>query len=328
MDTGTHLVMGVGIAGLAHLDPVVAADPTLAFAVFIGAVAGQQAPDLDTIVRLKGNAVYIKNHRGLSHSIPAIFLWTLLITAVLSLFFRSVPIWHAAFWVFAAVAIHVFSDMFNAYGTQSLRPFTRKWVAWNIIHIFDPFIFISHVIAISAWALQLAKPGVIFGVLYAFLLIYYIWRSILHHRLEKKLPVLDKGNADGDKYMLIPTVQPNKWNVLKHRKDNSFMLGELRGGWLHWVDRVRCDDHPAIDASRHHPDIAAFLSFTSFVCAELRRHDWGYEVRWADVRARHRKNYPFVAVLLLDHELNPIESYVGWISESRMEKRLGISTIS
>lgn len=327
MDTGTHLVMGVGIAGLAHLDPAVSADPSLALAVFIGAVIGQQAPDFDTVMRLKGNAAYIRNHRGISHSIPAVLIWTLLITAGLSLFFRDIPIWHAACWVFAAVAIHVFSDMFNSYGTQSLRPFTKKWVAWNIIHIFDPFIFISHVIAIAVWALQFAAPSTIFTVLYAFLILYYAWRTIIHRRLENKLPVLDKGYIPGETYMLIPTVQPNKWNVLKQRNDNSFMLGELRGGWLHWVDRVKCDDHPAIEASRTHPDIAAFLCFTTFVCAELRRHNWGYEVRWADIRARHRKNYPFVAVLLLDHEMNPIESYVGWISESRMEKRLGISTI-
>jgi len=217
--------------------------------------------------------------------------------------------------------------MFNTYGTQSLRPFTKRWVAWNIIHIFDPFIFISHVIAIGIWSLRLADPASIFSVLYVFLIVYYIWRTLVHASWERKLPRLDKQFEDGEEYMLIPTINPNKWNVLKKRTNNTYLLGELRAGWLHWVDSVSCDDHPAIEASKSHPDIAAFLSFTSFVCAEIRTHEWGYEVRWADIRCRHRKNYPFVAVLLLDHDMKPFESYVGWISESRIEKRLGINSI-
>lgn len=41
MDTGTHLVIGLGLAGLAHIDPVIASDPVASTAVLIGTVAGQ-----------------------------------------------------------------------------------------------------------------------------------------------------------------------------------------------------------------------------------------------------------------------------------------------
>lgn len=40
-----------------------------------------------------------------------------------------------------AVALHVFVDIFNAYGTQAIRPFSRKWVALGVIDTFDPIIF-------------------------------------------------------------------------------------------------------------------------------------------------------------------------------------------
>jgi inner membrane protein len=36
MDSGTHLVIGLGLAGLAYIDPVIAADTTAATAVLIG----------------------------------------------------------------------------------------------------------------------------------------------------------------------------------------------------------------------------------------------------------------------------------------------------
>lgn len=69
MDTGTHLIMGIGLGGLAAIDPVVAANPAIHTAVLLGTVIGSQAPDLDGLLRLKGNAIYIRNHRGISHSL-------------------------------------------------------------------------------------------------------------------------------------------------------------------------------------------------------------------------------------------------------------------
>jgi len=327
LDTGTHLVIGLGLAGLAYVDPVVASNPELATAVLIGTIVGQQAPDFDGIMRFKGSAAYIKNHRGISHSIPAIAIWTVLITFILQLVFVGLPLLHLGFWVLLSVVIHVLSDMFNAYGTQALRPFTRKWVAWNIIHIFDPVIFATHIIAILIWSTKLAEPAVIFPILYIVVIAYYVTRTLQHNKWERRLPSIDKSFVNGEQYMLIPTIHYQKWNVVKRTLDNNFTLGELRSGWLHWVDTTRCDDHPAIEASRSHSDIKAFLSFTPFVCAEVRHHTWGHEVRWADVRYRHRKNYPFVAVILMDHNLNPLDSFVGWMNEVRVEKKLRLSSL-
>jgi inner membrane protein len=325
LDTGTHLVIGLGLAGLAYVDPVVAANPVLATAVLIGIIAGQQAPDLDTVLRFKSSATYIKNHRGISHSIPAIAIWTILITFILQLIF-TVPIVHLGFWVFISVFVHVLSDMFNAYGTQALRPITKKWFAWNIIHIFDPVVFTTHVIAILIWAAGFAHPSVIFPSLYILIVVYYVIRTLQHRKWERRMPHIDKTYMDGEHYMLIPTIHYQRWNVVKRKLDGNYALGELRSGWLHWVDTTRCDHHPAIEASKSHTDAQAFLSFTSSVCAEVRHHKWGYEVRWTDVRYRHRKNYPFVAVILMDHDLQPLDSYVGWMNEDRVEKKLNLSS--
>lgn len=327
MDTGTHLVFGLGLAGLAHIDPVVAQDSTVAAAVLFGTLLGQQAPDLDTVCRMKSNALYIRQHRGTSHSLPAILMWALLITAGIGIIVPGLPLWHVGFWVLLAVVVHVGSDMFNTYGTQALRPFTQRWISWNIIHIFDPFIFGSHVAAILLWAVGLGEPQVIFPVLYTLIALYYGWRTLHHYLLERSLPVKDKDYQPGDKYFLIPTVSLHAWNAVKRRADHTYAIGDYKLNRLQWVDSVKCDCHPAVDASKNHPDIEAFLYFSSFACAELREHPFGYEVRWADVRYRHRKQYPFVAVLLLDQDLNPLDSYVGWLSESRLHKKLGLNAL-
>ncbi|HEX7057439.1 MAG TPA: metal-dependent hydrolase [Bacilli bacterium] len=322
MDSGTHLVFGLGLAGLAHVDPVVSGDSLVAAAVLIGTVIGSQAPDFDTLFRLKGNAAYIKNHRGITHSLPFIALWTGMITCCLTLAFGNLPFWHLLAWVFLAVALHVFTDLFNTYGTQALRPFSHKWISWNIIHIFDPFIFGAHVLAILLWSLKILAPSAIFSTLYSILAVYYIWRTVQHHQIAAKLPKLDPDYREGEQYMLITTINLYAWNVLKKRANGEFVIGEWRAGKLQWIDRLACARHPAVEASRKHPDIAAFLYFTSFACADVREHKWGYEVRWADVRYHHRKQYPFVGVLLLDYQLRPLDSYVGWLSDTRLEKKL------
>jgi len=326
LDTGTHLVVGLGLAGLAHIDPVVSADPAVSMAVLAGTVIGSQAPDFDGLLRLKGGAAYIRNHRGASHSLPAIVIWTLLITAGIALIFGSLPFWHIGMWVLIAVSLHVFSDMFNSYGTQALRPFTKKWIRWNIIHIFDPFIFTTHILAIFCWAFRLAEPAAIFPALYVLTALYYVIRTIQHTVLQKRLAKQDPFHEPGDSYHLIPTIYLNQWNVIKKKPCGNYAMGDLKSGKLLWVDEANCQQqHPASEASKQHPIIASFIRFSPFSCSEVRTHHFGYEVRWADVRYRNRKQYPFVAVVMMDRDYHPIDSYIGWISESKLEKKLRAS---
>ena len=87
MDTGTHVVMGIALGGIATLDPAVGMHTPMSQAVMIAALAGSQAPDIDTILKLKNNAVYIRNHRGFTHSIPAVLFWSVLIPGILFMFY-------------------------------------------------------------------------------------------------------------------------------------------------------------------------------------------------------------------------------------------------
>lgn len=326
MDTGTHIVFGLGLAGLAMIDPVISSHPYGEAAALLGTIAGSNAPDLDMLLRLKSNADYIRHHRGLSHSFPAILIWTTLITLGLSVLFRDIPWWHLGFWVLLSVVVHVFTDLFNAYGTQALRPISKEWVKWNIIHIFDPFIFTSHLLAILLWGSGAAQPSVIFPILYVLLAGYYIWRTVIHSRLNVTIPTHDPDKRPGDRYTVLPTLSPYRWNVVRRSEDGVFGVGEWNHGRLTWQDTMRCDVHPAADASMSHPDVQAFLSVTPFPCVSVKQRSWGYEVRWLDVRYRSRRQYPFVAVVLMDRSYVPLQSYVGWLSEDRLQRRLRMTT--
>src|SRR5690625_2057432 len=135
MDTGTHIVMGIALGGLATLDPVVSNDPLMFNSVLVGTIIGSRAPDFDTILKLKNNATYIRTHRGITHSIPAIIIWGILIPLIIYLFVPEVNFLHLWLWTFLAVFLLVVVDVFNSYGTQTFRLFSLILAAYVFIHI-------------------------------------------------------------------------------------------------------------------------------------------------------------------------------------------------
>ncbi|WP_044895133.1 metal-dependent hydrolase [Bacillus alveayuensis] len=321
MDTGTHIVMGIALGSMATLDPVVAQDPMLAEAVLIGTLAGSQAPDLDTILKLKNNAKYIRNHRGITHSIPAVLLWPLLISGVIYYFYPEVNWLHLWIWTWIAVTLHVFVDIFNAYGTQALRPFTKKWIAFGVINTFDPIIFSFHLIGIGLLFLE-AHPGYTFLTIYLLLAMYYIVRfrqqAKIKQAVRQKIP-------DVEQIITVPTIRFREWHLAITAK-NYFYVGRATNGHVNILDTFeKCPipNTPIIEAAKKDENIAAFLSFSPVYRWEVNEYSDHYEVRFTDLRYRSKGYYPFVAVVQLDLDLNIVSSYTGWIfSEGKLRKKL------
>lgn len=323
MDTGTHVVMGIALGGLATLDPVVASNSATATSVLIATIAGSQIPDIDTVLKLRNNAIYIRNHRGVTHSIPAVLLWPLILLAVIFPFFPTANLLHLWGWTFAAVFIHVFVDIFNAYGTQALRPFTSKWVALGVINTFDPIIFGIHVAAIVIWVIG-AHPGYTFLGMFIVLIGYYLLRFYAQAKVRE---AVRKMIPDATDIITSPTMKFNLWRIAAMNEE-EFFVGRAMGTNIVIYDRfkrVPVPKTPVLEAAKKDSNLAAFLSFSPVYRWELDEYDDHYEVRFIDLRYRSNGHYPFVAVVQLDLELNPISSYTGWVfSEKKLRKKLSI----
>lgn len=324
MDTATHFAMGFGLAALAHLDPVVASSPGLAEAVMLGTVIGSQAPDLDGFTRLMGSASYIRNHRGISHSVPAIFIWTFAIVGFIQWLMPQVDWLHLLGWTFFAVFLHVFVDLFNSYGTQGFSPFSRKWVAFNTIFIFDLFIFSMHVLGFILWAGG-AEPGSLFLLIYLLLAGYYYYRFQVHKRATHVIQ--NAVNIKGT-YTVIPTFYFNQWTFII-KNDTHWHVGELHHGEVTILDTfTHKPENEWIAIAKKNKKVQAFLSFTSYAHVEVKERAFGYEVRWFDLRYRAkspgRSYYMFMAVVYIDRERQVRDSYVGWIhrGEEQLAKKL------
>ncbi|KIL47166.1 metal-dependent hydrolase [Jeotgalibacillus campisalis] len=326
MDTGTHIVMGFAIGGLAAIDPVVASDPVTAQSVLIAAVIGSQAPDADTALKLRNNAVYIRHHRGITHSVPAVMLWPIGITAVIYPFFPEANLLHLWLWTFLAVFLHVFVDIFNSYGTQALRPFSRKWVALGVINTFDPIIFGIHIIGLIIWAFG-ADPVPTFLIMYSVIAGYYVIRfmlqSAVRHSIKNTIP-------QADSVIIAPTIRFYQWRIAAETKEH-FYVGRAYGRSITIYDKfkkISIPDTEVFQKAQTDPNVSAFLSFSPIYRWELTESEDQYEVRFIDLRYRSNDHYPFVAVVQMDQNLTIQSSYTGWIfSEEKLKKKLDVLTI-
>jgi len=323
VDTATHIVMGIALGGLATLDPVVFNEPVTGQSVLVATIIGSQIPDIDTVLKLRNNAVYIRNHRGITHSIPAVILWPLAITAVLALFFPEANHFHLWLWSFIAVFLHVFVDIFNAYGTQALRPFSSKWVALGWINTFDPIIFGLHVAGIFLWILG-ADPRFVFPAMYIIILGYYIYRLIIRQSICK---MIRKEIPNVEEIILSPTMRFFQWRIAVIAKEKFYVARGFRDHIeiLDEYKRIPLPDNPIMDVAKKDENIAAFLSFSPVYRWEIEEGPEYIEVRFFDLRYRSNDLYPFVAIVKMDYDLTIRSSYTGWIyNTKKLRKKLEV----
>ncbi|WP_028399854.1 metal-dependent hydrolase [Ectobacillus panaciterrae] len=321
MDTATHLVMGITLGGMATLDPVIAQSDIGSQAVMLTSIIGSNIPDIDTVLKLRNNAKYIRNHRGITHSIPAVILWTLLVSGLAFLIFPTSPYLHILLWSFIAVFLHVFVDIFNAYGTQALRPFTKKWVALGVINTFDVVIFLIHSLAVAVIAIG-ANKG--FTALSAYILtvIYYMGRIAMRRNIES---IVRKRFDNVEQVVISPTYRFYHYH-LAIVTDKYFYVARFHRGSIMTHDkfeRIPLPENPVIQTALKDENISAFLSFSPVYRWDLFEFDDHYEVRFIDLRYRSKNYYPFVAIVQIDKQLNIVSSYTGWIfSEEKLRKKL------
>lgn len=310
MDTGSHLLLGVTLAGLAHVNPAVAQDPALAQALMIATVTGSHAPDFDTVARLRGITAYIRFHRGITHSIPALFLWPLAIAVPLVWAYGLEEHFGLLYgWTMLAVVFHVFLDMLNTYGVQCIRPIKRRWIHLDVLAIFDPVLFAVHAVAALCWLAFGEDAAVLFPAVYVFTLVYIGIRAWQHQRQIKRVETaLDTKGV----YHVIPSFHPFHWRFVVET-EQVFYTGQVRYGLVMLEEIYPKQLRDAIIQATVGVDgVRAFLGFAQRVHVTWKEIQDGYEVNWSDVRFWYDRKLPFGVDVRLDRDLNVVNHRLGW----------------
>lgn len=143
MDTLTHALSGALLARATGRAPSNEDELTLSERSWVG-FAAAAFPDCDFVLLLVDQLSYLNWHRGITHSLLLLPLWSFLLAWLFSLFFRRVrrrpTPWQAFLGVCAlGLGMHIAGDLITAYGTQILAPFSsHKW-ALSTTFIIDPW---------------------------------------------------------------------------------------------------------------------------------------------------------------------------------------------
>ncbi|MCM3768497.1 metal-dependent hydrolase [Neobacillus niacini] len=318
MDTTSHIMMGFGLGALAQIDPVIANDAALSQAVVIGTVIGSNAPDFDFIYRMKGKGSYYRNHRAWSHSILALPLWSAAVSGIIFSFFTVSSFTHLFFWTFLAVILHVFFDLFNVHGTQVLLPFSKKWIAFDSLPLFDPTIFFFHVLGFGL--LLFYEPGKTFLIIYLFIFLYVLVRTVYAFLIKRKL---EHHFIRSLRIKLIPRTSLFHWDVLIETKED-FLFGVYCDGSLHIEHTLSKEIHfpELVSDSQNHPSVSDFLSSTQFAYPFVRAWKNGYFVYWKDLRFRTNKFFPTLAILYISSDFKMKNCFIGTVYSLKQYKQV------
>ncbi|WP_027091493.1 metal-dependent hydrolase [Cohnella thermotolerans] len=314
MDTGSHLLFGATLAGVAQLHPAVHGDPGLSAAVLCAALIGSNAPDLDAVCRLKGTDVYVKHHRGWSHSIPALLLWPSAIGPLTAWAFGVTP--HAfllALWAAIAVFLHVALDWTNAYGVRCLLPFRREWLHLDSLCLTDPYLIVLHATAAAGWAAGWwGHPGAVCLAAWAATALYAGWR-IAHHGIAVRR--VKRRYRRWQAVHVLPDPLWHRWHYVV-QTEHRYLMGQIVGRRLlpmGELPRADAEGHDYVRISRGAANVKALLQFAKRAYVKWQAQpDGGYLVIWTDLRFWQERHWPFRAEVRLDGQFNVIEQTLGW----------------
>ena len=215
MDNVTHALAGALIArATAPREPRPEALPT-GRRVLIGTLAGL-FPDIDVLASHISPLAYLYHHRGVTHSILLLPLWTLLLALLFAALWRFRPGWRAYAGVTAwGLGSHIALDVITAFGTMVFAPLSDARYALSATFIIDLWftgIILAGLIVSLVW--RASRAPAVAGM--ALLAAYVGLQVLLQHRAVDfgEAYAREKGLSHATVTALPRPVSPFNWTVI------------------------------------------------------------------------------------------------------------------
>jgi inner membrane protein len=186
MDSITHTLFGLALYGTVDKKDM---EKTQKRAYLLTAVGASQIPDIDVISRLwDSEGLYQMWHRGITHSVFLTPLWAALFILLSFLLFKVKDI-KLFFLGWLAVLIHNTSDLFNAWGTGYLEPFSNIRISFGTIPIVDFVFWVIIGTAFFTSRLNKRRASAHYKIAWAFIALHLVIQSVqgwvLYSQYEK-----------------------------------------------------------------------------------------------------------------------------------------------
>lgn len=220
MDFVSHAVVGATLYQIIRPRRAGHAGP-----LFWATLIGSEMPDSDIILRIDGDITYLLNHRGITHSLPAVFLMSALLAYFLRRRYPAASV-HSLFgWTSIAGVIHVLLDALNTWGTRIWFPFSSTWVTWDVLPFVDPLLIIICASSILAGLVSHRNSRRFAVAALTLLMVYIVGRCVLHHHFLHELQ-WQYASTPVQKISVLPTLHPLKWEAVLETK-TSILFGNI-----------------------------------------------------------------------------------------------------
>jgi inner membrane protein len=222
VDTVTHTLFGLGLYQAAKKDEATKREK---YALLFTTIVGSQIPDIDIVSQLwDQEGMYQMWHRGITHSIFLVPVWAILIYFFVMIFFKVKD--RSYFFIgMIAVSIHNTSDVFNAWGTGYLEPFSSIRLTLGTIPIIDFVIWAIFLVAFLLKYFTRLATNKIFR---------YAWAAIALHviiQTSQGLYILNDVRADYEDVTLSADFIPWQYTVIgKNGHEVDIALANLWNG--------------------------------------------------------------------------------------------------
>lgn len=307
MDPITHGAIGAAISSYSGTGV------SLDNPVTIGAVIGAMIPDIDVVTRFfYDDLVYIRHHRGMTHSIPFLLGFSIIITAGLYLFFPEMNIFQTWLFTFLGAMSHTLFDTLNSYGAKVLR---KKWKA-SLLTLYDPIIAVMTLLLIFSARMNLLSYWMIAVGFFVYLYLRLRMKRnakehILNHYAEK---------YSVEKITLMPALKVfYKWDYIVYT-DRSIIVGAYNPFGNEYKEVVRkkreaCHIMPTFlktKAGRY------FAEFSPDLHIERIDHHEHNAYRITDLRYHFKDEFMHHATMTIDDDNNIIKTYIQPYDLNRM----------
>lgn len=308
MDPLTHGLVGVAISAFSGTAVSISNPLT------IGAMLGAMSPDLDFVIRIfKDDASYLKNHRGISHSVPFLAGFSIAITIILSqMHFVEFNFFTTFLWTFIGALSHTGLDILNSYGAKLFRK-KRKG---NILTLYDP------VITLVGLSYIINGKNSIFELISGLMIVtvYLILRKVsrrnaLSHLNQK----LNETYKDVDVHVMPSLKAFYKWDFVAHTLTHD-IVGQYNP-WLIFIKGNRCitllkilevEDQSYFELFKDSTVGGIFTEFSPNLHIKMMRDEANDHMvlRAIDLRYFMKDQFMHHATLVLDNDLKYVSSYL------------------
>jgi len=300
MDPITHAVVGLSIAVLMG-EPVTISNPAV-----LGCIAGSVIPDGDIIMQLKGDYIYLKNHRGMSHSLPAMLVYAASITGLLCLIFGSIAIRKVFLFSLVGCLSHIALDITNSYGAQILWPLSKKRITLDLLLIYDPMLIVQCLLILIPAARNIVPPAASV-LMFSF---YLIHRYLMKNRAKKIALENLEDKYEFDYFRIMPSmIGLIKWHFIL-KTDKEKVIGEvnLLPRRFRVINKMNNIDKKLYDMAINTPLARFFSQFTPIFHVDCEKNGDNYVFRFTDLRYYVAKDFLHHATAVINKDLEVVTS--------------------